>query len=136
MNCQICQGIITPVKNNHIEILKCKGCDGFWIKKGDLNQLIKHKAGDLEFSSIDHHMHHDTHGILKCAFCEDQAMIKINFINESEVILDYCEKCGSFWIDNGESDKMQNYVNKIESNSEKTTILEVIFKTLLGLPKI
>ncbi|MBN2736798.1 MAG: zf-TFIIB domain-containing protein [Spirochaetales bacterium] len=136
MNCQICQGLITPMKKGDTELLKCKGCDGFWIKRGALNRLIKHKAGDLEFSSIDHHMHHDTHGIMKCVFCEDQAMIKINFINESRIILDYCEECGAFWIDNGEVEKMQNYVDKIEANNEKTTILEVIFKTLLNLPKI
>ena len=70
MKCQLCNSTITPIKTKNIEILQCEGCNGFWIRKGHLNQLIKHNAGDIEFSSIDHHMHYDTHGIMKCIFCD------------------------------------------------------------------
>ena len=136
MNCQICKKTITPIKTSGLEILQCEECKGFWVKKGDLNNLIKHKAGDLEFSSIDHHMHYDTHGIMKCAFCDDQAMIKVNFIVYSDIILDYCEACGSFWIDNGEVEKMQEYIKNIENNNAKPTILEIIMNTIFSLPKI
>jgi len=136
MTCQICNKTITPIKTNNLEILQCQECKGFWVKKGDLNRLIKHRAGDLEFSSIDHHMHYDTHGIMKCVFCNDQAMIKVNFIEYSDIILDYCEKCGSFWIDNGEIEKMENYIKNIENNDAKPTILEIIMNTIFSLPKI
>jgi Zn-finger nucleic acid-binding protein len=133
MECQICSGTITPVKIDDIEILRCEKCRGFWIKSGDLNKLIKHGAGDLEFSSIDHHMHRDTHGIMKCVYCDDQAMIKINFIEYSDIILDFCEECGAFWIDHGETEKMQAYVDKIESN-KKHTIAEIIMGIIYKLP--
>jgi Zn-finger nucleic acid-binding protein len=128
--------VITPIKTENVEILQCESCKGFWIKKGDLNRIIKHRAGDVEFSSIDHHMHHDTHGIMKCVFCEDQAMIKVNFIEYSDIILDHCESCGAFWIDNGEVDKMQTYISSIEQNKAKPTILEIIMNTIYSLPKI
>jgi len=136
MECQVCNGIITPVKNKDIEVLQCKNCKGFWVKKGALNKLIKHRAGDIEFSSIDHHMHYDTHGIIKCIFCDDQAMIKVNFIEYSDIILDYCESCGSFWIDQGEIKKMQDYINTIEKADTKPAILEIIMNTIFSLPKI
>ena len=135
MQCQICNGTITPKTVNNVEIFSCEGCSGFWIKKGNLNKLIEHQAGDIEFSSIDHHMHKDTHGILKCAFCEDQAMIKSNFIEQSEIILDYCEECGAFWVDSGETDKMQEYMENLEKEPGKPSIIEVIFKSLYSLPK-
>lgn len=136
MKCQICNNTITPVKKDDLEMLQCETCNGFWIKKGSLNKLIKHRAGDVEFSSIDHHMHHDTHGIMKCVYCDDQAMIKVNFIEYSDIILDYCEECGAFWIDNGELDKMQAYIQSIEQNNAKPTILEIIMNTIFSLPKI
>ncbi len=135
MQCQICDKTITPKISNNVEIFSCTGCSGFWIKKGNLNKLIAHASGDIEFSSIDHHMHKDTHGIMKCAFCEDQAMIKSNFIEHSNIILDYCEKCGAFWIDSGETDKMQNYIDSIDKSDKKPSIIDIIFKSLYSLPK-
>ena len=115
--------------------MKCENCKGFWIKRGTLNKLIKHNAGDIEFSSIDHHVHKDTHGILKCVFCDDQAMIKINFIDYSDIILDFCEACGTFWVDTGELDKMQNYIKTIERENKKITITEIIMNILNSFPK-
>ena len=135
MECQLCKGTITPVSTSNIEILSCQSCRGFWIKKGALNKLIKHKAGDVEFSSIDHHMHQDTHGILKCAFCPDTAMIKVNFIDKSDIVLDYCEECGAFWVDSGEVEKMQQYMDTIEKQNRKITITEIIMQALYSLPK-
>jgi Zn-finger nucleic acid-binding protein len=136
MKCQVCSGLITPVKKENIEIQQCNQCNGFWIKKGDLNRLIDHQSGDIEFSSIDHHMHQDTHGILKCVYCEDQATIKSNFIQYSDIILDYCENCGAFWIDNGEVIKMQEYIKQIESENKKQSITEIIMNILYSLPKV
>ena len=135
MNCEVCKGTLNNITAKDINILQCNKCKGFWVKKGDLNKLIKHKYGDIEFSSVDHHMHNDTHGILKCIYCEDQAMIKSNFMEYSDVILDYCENCGSFWIDNGELEKMQNYVEKIENSDTKPSITEIIMDILYTLPK-
>lgn len=136
MNCQICNGIITPFKTNDIEILKCDTCGGFWLHKGDLNKLVKHQAGDLEFSSVDHHIHKDKHGILKCVFCEDQAMIKINFIENSNIVLDYCENCGALWVDGGELGKMEEYIGKIEKDGKKKSIREIIMEIIYSLPQI
>lgn len=136
MKCQICKELITPIKKEDIEILKCSGCKGFWIKSGDLNKLIEHKSGDIEYSSIDHQMHKDTHGIMKCIYCEDQAMIKVNFIGFSDIVLDYCEECGSFWIDNGEVEKMQSYIESIEKGDKKQSLTEIIMNIFYSLPQV
>ncbi|MCK4796693.1 MAG: zf-TFIIB domain-containing protein [Spirochaetes bacterium] len=136
MKCQVCNGLITPIKTNNIEILQCEKCKGFWVHMGDLNNLIKHQSGDIEFSSIDHHMHKDTHGIMKCYFCEDSGMIKVNFIEYSDIILDYCEICGAFWIDAGELEKMQKYINTIEKNDKKQSLAEIIMNIIYSLPKV
>lgn len=136
MKCQLCTNTITPVTTQGVEIYKCEGCNGFWIKRGDLNLLIDHQRGDLEFSSVDHHFHKDTHGTLKCAFCDDSAMIKINFIGYSDIILDYCEECGAFWVDAGELEKMQEYISGIESGDKKKSLAEIIISVIYSLPQI
>lgn len=136
MECQICGGSITPVATHNIEVLSCEKCNGFWIKKGDLNKLIEHHGGDVEVSSVDHHVHPDSHGILKCAFCEDRATIKVNFLEQSDVILDYCEECGSFWVDKGELQKMQEYMTEVEEHAAPQTVREWILKICYSLPKV
>ena len=62
-------------------------------------------------------------------------MIKVNFIEHSDIVLDFCEDCGAFWIDNGELDKMQEYVDKIENTGKKSSIFEIIMEVLYSLPK-
>ncbi len=136
MKCQICNGKLDSKKAGSTEIIKCGKCGGFWVKKGDLNRLVAHKYGDIEFSSIDHHMHNDTHGIMKCIFCEDSAMIKSNFIEYSDIVLDYCENCGAFWVDNGELEKMQSVIKKIENANTKPSIVETIMDIIYSLPKL
>ena len=44
-------------------------------------------------------------------------MKKINFLEYSEIILDYCPKCGSFWIENDELKSMHDYIDKVEKGS-------------------
>ncbi len=136
MECLVCKGKLEKIISNDIEIIKCNKCKGFWVKSGDLNRIVKHKAGDIEFSSIDHHFHKDIHGIIKCIYCNDIAMIKINFIEFSDIILDFCEICGAFWVDNGELEKMQIYIDTIEDTGTKKTIAEIIMNLIYSLPKV
>lgn len=135
MKCQVCEGDLKDKEIEGVAIIKCDKCKGFWVHGGDLNKLIKHKRGDVEKSSIDHHFHQDSHSSLKCHYCEDSAMRKINFINYSDIIMDYCEDCGSFWIDGNELEKMQKYIDELEKN-DKDTIVEIVMNFIYSLPKV
>jgi len=137
MICEVCiKGNITTISSQGVDISKCDNCGGFWIQKGDLNKLIKHKSGDIEFSSIDRHFHTDNHGIIKCVFCEDSAMRKVSFLGYSDIILDYCEDCGAFWVDSGEINKMQDTIDTIEKDNLKKPIIQIIMEIFYSLPRV
>ena len=135
MECQICQVPLREHQKEGFTVHQCEKCEGFWVPKGVLNQLVPHKHGDIEKSSVDHHYHDDTHDTLKCAFCADQATIKCNFIAYSDIIFDHCEACGAFWIDRGELDKMKAYMETLESNPEKSGF-ETLMSLLYSLPRL
>ncbi len=37
-------------------------------------------------------------------------MVKMHFMGESRILLDYCEKCGGIWIDGGELTKINQHI--------------------------
>ena len=46
-------------------------------------------------------------------------MKKVNFLDFSNIVLDYCENCGGFWLDKGELSKMEDYIHKVEEGSHR-----------------
>ncbi|MDH5719379.1 MAG: zf-TFIIB domain-containing protein [Spirochaetia bacterium] len=123
-NCPVCKNNqkLKIIEKDGKKIIACQKCEGMYLHKGELNQMIPHYEGffpteDIEFSSIDHDPHKDNHDYIPCGYCENTHMIKVNFLSMSNIILDYCEKCGSIWVDGDEMDKIKKYWNKIENGS-------------------
>ncbi|MDH5716512.1 MAG: zf-TFIIB domain-containing protein [Spirochaetia bacterium] len=123
-NCPVCKGN-NPLKIKEKEgrkIKACNKCNGMYLHKGDLNAFVPHYKDfypreDVELSSVDHDPHSDTHSLIPCAYCDNSKMIKINFLSMSNIILDYCEKCESLWVDGEEIEKIQSYWQKVENGS-------------------
>ncbi|MFC1671430.1 zf-TFIIB domain-containing protein, partial [Spirochaetota bacterium] len=57
---------------------------------------------------------------IKCRECEDMTMKKINFLDYSDIIMDYCSSCGSMWLDKDELSNMHNYIKKVEEGSHES----------------
>lgn len=117
MNCSRC-GI--PLIQHDFEghkINTCSKCKGLWLHRNQLNELLKNGSEDLEKCSIDDHPHKDKYPSMRCLNCNDTIMKKINFLEHSDIILDYCPKCGSFWIEKDELKSMHEYIDNVEKGS-------------------
>lgn len=85
-----------------VKIDKCPKCGGIFLNKNELNVLTIGMAGDIEYCSIDDGYHKDNYPLRICPKCGDQTMKKINLLHFTDIIFDYCSKCGGFFLDKGE----------------------------------
>lgn len=71
-----------------------------FLDRGELNKLADPTAGDLEFSTLadDPRHHPDEWGRAQCPR-DGSAMEKVEFVIETNIILDHCTRCGGFWLD-------------------------------------
>lgn len=119
MDCPRCDSKLEITKIEGEDIEFCNSCKGMWLHKDQLNNLISESNGNVEISSVDYNRHKDLKSTIKCRDCENSTMIKINFLEYSDIIMDYCEECGAFWLDYGELHKIHIYMEKIENGSHE-----------------
>ncbi len=117
MECPRCSKPLVKETVDSEEIDVCKSCGGMWLHKNQLNSLISESIGDVEMSSIDQNEHEDKYPEIKCRNCHDVTMHKVNFLDYSDIIMDYCPRCGSFWLDRDELAGMHAYIEKVEEGS-------------------
>ena len=118
----LCPRCSTPMVNENVEndtIDVCTSCRGMWLHKNQLNHLLAESDGDVETCSIDDNPHEDNYPEIKCLDCTEKVMEKINFLDYSDIILDYCSSCGAFWLDTNELNNMHNYIRKVKEGSHK-----------------
>ncbi len=95
----------------------CEKCGGVWLNKGELNALVHPAEGDLEFCSIDHFAE-DRYSDIACPLCPESKMVKVNFIHYSDIVMDYCPKCGGIWLDRGELDAISAEMKRLQKIPE------------------
>jgi len=115
--CPRCKKTLVQSEIDGETIETCLSCQGIWLNKNQLNAILSEHGGDFESCSIDDKPHHDKNPVIKCMHCEDVNMRKINFLDYSDIIMDYCPVCGGFWLDNGELSKIKEYKKKVEDGS-------------------
>ena len=108
---------ISEILDQKIET--CRSCGGMWFDKNQLNDLLVEIDGDVESCSIDDNPHADNYPTIRCQRCADIDMKKVNFLDYSNIILDYCESCGGFWLDKDELSMMEDYIHKVEEGSHR-----------------
>lgn len=94
----------------------CPECHGVWLDEGELNVLASGMAGDIEFNSIDKHVPKDQFPARQCPKCSNQSLLKENILRYSEVIIDHCPNCNGFFLDSGETSRMNAYLASISED--------------------
>ncbi len=119
MKCPRCKRelVHSDIENHQIET--CMSCHGMWLDRNQLNSFFPDTIGDIELCSIDENLHKDEYSIIECRKCKDIKMKKINLLDYSEIILDYCPQCRGFWLDKDELGKIKMYIKKIEEGSHE-----------------
>lgn len=118
-DCPRCKDAMKVVGKTEVEIDLCSGCQGIFLDKGEMNTLVKVKAGDLEYcTAVDEVLEtEDGKKAVECPACDAGPMRKVEFCSYSTIVLDYCDGCGGFWLDGGELDDIRLQVTKLEKQS-------------------
>ena len=123
MKCPRCRKNLVAETIEGEVIDTCRSCGGIWLHRRQLNRLLPESGGDVEACSIDSDHPLPSSPEINCRECKTVKMKKINFLDYSDIILDYCPRCGSFWLDSAELRKMHGYLKKIEDGSRAVTNL-------------
>ncbi len=122
MECPRCGSELTSKDVMDHEILSCNSCKGMWLHRHQLNELlhdVSDNVGDFETISVEYNPDGERLPEITCIECGDVQMDKINFLEYSDIIIDHCPRCGSFWLDKDELDKMEEYTRKIDEGSKE-----------------
>ena len=99
----------------------CPRCEGMYLGPGELNELAEPIPGDLEISSVelDSFEHPDTTPPGPCPRCRPSMMKKVEFVDYSGIILDYCPICHGFWLDGHELESINDEVRRLNETAEE-----------------
>jgi Zn-finger nucleic acid-binding protein len=114
MNCPNDCGVLTNREVGGAAVALCARCGGMFLAPGELNRVAGHTAGDLEYSTVDldTFQHDDDHGPVACPANTSHFMKKVEFNILSNIILDFCDECGGFWLDGRELLRIREEVNE------------------------
>jgi len=123
LDCPRC-GIATGFKRvKDFEVPTCDRCGGMFLDHGELNRAADRTAGDLEFATLDLDplRHEDEFGPTPCPRCPGVTMDKVEFNIHTSIILDYCSRCGGFWLDGRELNRINDEVRKLNEASTEVS---------------
>ncbi|MGH9458789.1 MAG: zf-TFIIB domain-containing protein [Thermoanaerobaculia bacterium] len=103
-----------------VGVLMCPQCGGLFLDRGELNKLGGETVGDLEFSTLegDTHQHPDEWGVASCPR-DGTEMEKVEFVIETNIILDHCPRCHGFWLDGRELARINEEVHELNDAARR-----------------
>ncbi len=119
MICPRCRKGLVKENREGEDIQVCRECGGMWLHRHQLNNLLKESGGDVELCSYNTLPEDDRYRPIKCQECAGVLMLKINFLDYSDIVMDRCPSCGSYWLDKNELANMHKYIRQVEEGSHK-----------------
>ncbi len=114
LKCPVCPGKDLVKHNvNGTTVDYCEGCGGIWLEKGELNKISHPLAGDIEFCT---HEHPEKAVLTErlCPVCPGEKLVKENFIEFSDIKIEYCRKCQGIWLDKGELESINREIDALK----------------------
>lgn len=122
MNCPRCKAQLRSVNYEGIRIETCDSCHGEWLDNTELKKVIDRRevAFDLEkrkaFADSIKSQRVDLSGDqqkLVCPKCNGETR-PINYSEDSGIIIDRCNECKGIWLDRGELEAIQMFVEGVQ----------------------
>jgi len=125
-DCPVCKKKMVEKEYEGVPIDICPACGGVWLDKDELNEIIKRrevKFSEEEKKSVEPEKSVEgTHAELvpeiNCPICGG-LMKRFTYAGTSGIIIDRCSKGDGVWLDKGELEKIQIYIEKSEDLGEK-----------------
>ena len=113
LKCPVCpeKDLIQHDENGTV-VDYCEGCGGIWLSKGELNKIAHQHAGDLEFCTQEHPENSELTSI-ECPQCESKKLVTDNFIEFSDIKLEYCKNCEGIWLQKGELEAINKEIDSL-----------------------
>ena len=130
--CPLCSGKkLEEHEENGNSVSYCDGCGGLWLTAGTLDKIAHPHQGSLEYS-LHEHADQSAESALICPVCDGHLMEKRNFIEYSDIKIDYCNKCGGIWLEKGELDAINREIDALNEIPDTFTHKLMVF--LANLP--
>lgn len=138
MQCLNCHQRLLNVRESHffshLVYDVCDCCGGMWLDKGELDKIAAQTPGSVEFCSVES-LHEKQRGAPSpynpfpplCLRCPETTMVKMHFMGESRILLDYCEKCGGIWVDGGELTKINQFIGWFDKKAKPSKFGRFLF---------
>ena len=113
--CPNCKIKMEKVVQPDITTDRCPKCKSIFLDKSELNVLATGMAGNIEYCAADDKSYNaDSHPVRDCPKCHNSKMEKINLLQFTDIIFDYCPKCNGFFLDKGEVKDMNAKLQKFQ----------------------
>ncbi len=116
MKCLSCQeemiNYLVQARGREISYDLCEACGGLWLDKGELDKMAFQVDGSLEYSSTKPAAP-PKEDARQCPRCTGLDLRTVSFLGCSELVLDHCPRCGGFWLDGGELDRINRELERI-----------------------
>jgi Zn-finger nucleic acid-binding protein len=104
--------------DQEVRYFLCPTCESLWLPKGQLDRMADQVEGSVELSTRTD-ASADVNPSRPCPSCQAGPMKTVHFLEYSDVLLNYCEHCEGFWLDEHELDEINEELNKIMDVREK-----------------
>ncbi len=120
--CPRCPGELEIIDIDGIKIDVCGSCRGIFLDRYELNRLKALDNGNekLKAAGGGAEIKPDTGHKINCIRCQSP-MQTINFSYSSGIFIDHCPACDSVWLDNGELEKILEFLKAGEEITEQET---------------
>lgn len=120
MDCIKCEGrlqkiLFSPVTGHKIELWRCNTCNGIWIDNEALDQYLDQGSSGIDSWAIEPALMQELdEKIAHCPRCELR-MLKAPSLRDPNITIDFCDACGSVWLDATELDQLEHPRARSES---------------------
>lgn len=123
MNCPNCQGELTAVTYEGIQVETCPGCEGEWLDADELGKIVRIREAKFNEAEcralaaatpVKGVKLKDVDRDLTCPKCGGTTD-PVHYGGDSGIIIDRCTVCNGLWLDGSELEKIQALVEGWEA---------------------
>ncbi|MDO8609143.1 MAG: zf-TFIIB domain-containing protein [bacterium] len=136
MQCPNGDGELKPAHFKGVALFECHTCKGLWFTQEEMNKAKNNRDDNLRWLNFDlfeekGKKYVNSQGSKNCP--KNNVAMSSLVYQESGVRIDKCDKCHSIWLDDGEFQKIIEYLEKIVITENASVYAKDTLKKLLDV---